>query len=161
MTFSGIVEEEQLFPQQAGHPSSFTGNEDTGATPDNDADTQNPPDAVTNFNHTTNVATRLRDRLRRHRSVQLSLQSRRGPSGALHGPAGDVTSHGQNVLWHYVDGDTEVGYVELRPCRLRCRRPCRIRVQHHDTTTGAVNFTLYDNLDHPFGDNIESTRSWI
>src|SRR4029079_17103848 len=69
------------------------------------------------------------------------------------------TSQGHNVLWHFVDSHTEVGYIDSGPAGFDAGDHIVFEFDITNTTTGAVNFTLYDNLDHPFGDNIESTRT--
>jgi hypothetical protein len=162
-TFAGFVEEEQLGHVDApAHLASFVGNEDTGDVSDNDDDTQNPPDVVTNFNITTHVATGFETVVGGVGPYTYAFDSSfEGDQALFTGPAGNVTSQGQNVFWDYVDADTMIGYVDSGSVADDLDVDDRIVFQFDitNTGTGAVSFTLFDNVDHPFGDDVETTRT--
>lgn len=159
--FSGIVEEEQLGNLASPlYLSSFTGNEDQTATPDNDLDTANSgPNALIT---------------REFVAGSYGVTGGTGPytfhfdtsfEGAqaqfANAPLG-VTSHGEPVLLHF-NGNTLFGYTNVGGAGYT------EGVDHvvftyeiTNSSTGAATFTLYDNLDHhtvAAADNVEGTRA--
>jgi hypothetical protein len=159
--FSGIVEEEQL-----GHVaspiylSSFTGNEDQTATPDNDLDTAN--------SGANSLITR------EFVAGSYGVTGGTGPytfhfdtslEGAqaqfANAPFG-VTSHGDPVLLHF-NGNTLFGYTNVGGAGYTEGVDHVVfTYQITNPSTGAATFTLYDNLDHhtvAAADNVEGTRA--
>ena len=157
--FSGTVEEEQLGHTGSGtlFPASFTGNEDTdthGAPVDNDQDTG------VNFNVTTNIV--LGQYVVGGGALPLNFFFASGIEGtqAHFTDASAVMSHGAPVFYH-LNGNTLIGYVDSGSNAGNFDATDRVifTFQITDTVNGNGTFTLYDNIDHTPGDNVEGTQS--
>ncbi|MBX6329688.1 MAG: VWA domain-containing protein, partial [Pseudolabrys sp.] len=154
-TFSGTVEEEELgnTAHTATFASSFIGNEDTTATPDNDADTGS------NFHVTTNVALGTDIVTGGIGPYTFSFDSGVEGHHAQFTDASNVTSQGADVLWHVVDSDTLYGYVDSNHSGGYDNGDRVVFEFDVNSVSGSGTFTLYDNIDHTFGDNVEGTQT--
>lgn len=159
--FTGTVEEEQLgHVTNPAYPASYVGNEDTTGVGDTDT--------PSNYDLMTNVATGTLTVTGGTSPYNFAFTTSgiEGVQATFGGVA--ATSNGQAVLFHRVDANTVIGYVNSGTAGYQEGTDhvvFKLQINTDSNATDAnsgYTFTLYDNLDHKgsqLGDNIEGTQA--
>ncbi len=137
--FGGTVEEEQLEPSVAGtYAVTADGNEDIDDA--SGLDTDNSPAVLASYTGSFGVTGG-------DGSFTYAFNVANG-TAVQKTVGGALTSGGAAVVYHNVDADTVVGYVNVSGAGFNPAVD-RVIFSLDITTGGNYTFTLYDNVDHP------------